>query len=94
MPSIQTFSNENSPQMDYFQCFGVSFLSTDEIQIIHGTNANRWSEYTLYRTALDHWGIFDTFHATGPTTLLGETSVWFSEHFEAWNVTAAFDGEA
>ncbi|CAM9898873.1 unnamed protein product [Ectocarpus fasciculatus] len=52
-----------------------------------------WSEYTLYRTALDHFGVFDTLHATGPTTLLGETSVWFSEQFEAWNVTAAFDDD-
>ncbi|CAB1103394.1 unnamed protein product [Ectocarpus sp. CCAP 1310/34] len=53
-----------------------------------------WSEYTLYRTALDHWGVFDIFHTTGPTTLLGETSVWFSEQFEAWNVSAAFDDDA
>lgn len=90
MPSIQ----DDFPQMDEFQYFGVSLLNTDGICIIHRINTNRWSEYTLYRTALDHFGVFDTFHATGPTTLLGETSVWFSEQFEAWNVTAAFDGEA
>lgn len=94
MPSIQTLANDDSLQMDQFQCFGVPLLNTDEIHIFNRIDSNRWSEYTLYRTALDHLGVFDNFHATGPTTLLGETSVWFSEQFEAWNVTAAFDGEA
>lgn len=47
----------------------------------------------MYRTALDHFRVFDTLHAVGPTRLLGDDSVWFSEQFDSWNVTAAFDGE-
>lgn len=55
---------------------------------------DRWTEYTLYRTALDHFGVFDSLHDVGPTKLLGgDESVWYSDQFDAWNVTAAFDGE-
>lgn len=53
----------------------------------------RWTEYTLYRMALDHFDVFDSLHAVGPTRLLGDDSVWYSSQFDAWNVTAAFDGE-
>lgn len=53
-----------------------------------------WSEYTLYRTALDHFDAFEALHAVGTTKLLGDESVWYSEQFEAWNATAAFDGES
>lgn len=51
-----------------------------------------WSEYTLYRTALDHFGAFDALHAVGPTKLIGD-SVWYSEDFKTWNAAAAFNGE-
>lgn len=53
----------------------------------------RWTEYTLYRTTLDHYGVFDSLHAVGPTKLLGDGSVWYAGQFDAWNITAAFDGE-
>jgi len=36
--------------------------------------------------------VFDALHAVGPTKLLGDASVWYSDQFDAWNVTAAFDG--
>ncbi|CAN0452644.1 unnamed protein product, partial [Laminaria digitata] len=42
--------------------------------------------------ALDHFGDFGALHAVGPTRLLGD-SVWYSEGFDSWNVTAAFEGE-
>ncbi|CAM9355066.1 unnamed protein product, partial [Hapterophycus canaliculatus] len=54
----------------------------------------RWSEYTLYRSALDHFDTFDALHAVGTTRLLGDESVWYSKQFEAWNATAAFDESA
>lgn len=48
----------------------------------------------MYRTALDHFGVFDSLHAVGPTKLLGDDSVWYSDQFDVWNVTAAFhDGK-
>ena len=52
----------------------------------------RWSEYTVYRTALDNFGDFDALHTVGPTRLLGD-SVCYSEDFDRWNATAAFEGE-
>lgn len=47
----------------------------------------------MYRTALDHFGVFESLHTVGPTQLLGDDSVWHSGQFDGWNVTAAFDGE-
>ena len=62
---------------------------------LHVLSSNhRWTEYTMYRTALDHFGVFDLLHAVGRTKLLGDHSVWYSDQFDAWNITAAFDGEA
>lgn len=47
----------------------------------------------MYRTALDHFRVFDALHAVGPTKLVGDHSVWFWDQFDAWNVTVVFDGE-
>ncbi|CAM9290634.1 unnamed protein product [Scytosiphon promiscuus] len=84
-------------------------LTLDRLREVHGGDGgflsrvfdlwaddpySRWSEYTLYRTALDHFDTFDALHAVGTTKLLGDESIWYSEQFEAWNVTAAFNGSA
>eukprot|EP00903_Cladosiphon_okamuranus_P020406 g18726.t1 len=64
-------------------------------RILDGSSAEPgggwWTEYTLYRQALDHLGVFDLLHTVGPTKLLGDNSVWYSDQFHDWNVTAAFD---